>query len=82
MITKVIANTIEYLSGIILIVFRSFQDSSLFQKMNHKLPNLGDYVIAYDVIGHYVIGHPDMGTESSGFGPIRVENRLVIDGLQ
>jgi len=49
--------------------------------MNPQLQNLGDYVIVYDVIGHYVIGHPDIGTETFGLGLYRVETRLVIGGL-
>ena len=79
---NMIAYSMQYLPRNILIMLKCFQYSSLFQKIHPQLQNFDDYVTPYDVIGHYVIGHPDIRTETFGLGVNRVENRLIIGGLQ
>ena len=49
-------------------VFWSFLDSSFFHKMDPQFDDLDDYVTSDDVIGHDVIGHPDMRADNSDVG--------------
>ena len=41
-----------------------------------------DYVIADDVIGHAVIGHPEVRTDNFRLGLSGIENHLVVHGPQ
>ena len=63
-------------------VFWSFLDSSFFHKMDPQFDDLDDYVTSDDVIGHDVIGHPDIRADNSDVGQSKFENRLGIAGLQ
>ena len=65
-----------------LAVFRSSFDSSLFQKLVCKFDNFDDYLRADYVIGHDVIGHPNVGTDNSRLGLYGPENRFAIHGLR
>ena len=56
-------------------MFRSSPDSSLSQKIVCKFDNFDDYVIAYDVIGHHVIGHSEIRTDNSELGLSGIANK-------
>lgn len=49
-------------------VFLLFLDSFPFHKRDPQFGDLDDYVTSDDVIGHDVIGHPDMQADNSDVG--------------
>ena len=75
------AYLLKDISGKGLVLFRSSHGSSLFRKMFCQCSNFSDYVRARYVIGHDVIGHPEVPTDNSGLSLFDVENRLTIHGL-
>jgi len=80
--SEMISYPSDYSSGSSLPAFLSTHDSSLFRKSERKFTNFDDYVIVDYVIGHDVIGHPDVRTDNAGLILFSIENRLIVAGLQ